>query len=105
MVTKRVFNINDYVWVKLTDKGRQIFKDHYKGFPSGLQLPQIKEDADGYSEWQLWYLMQIFGEHIAMGCPSPFLMEVLFDEKNLKVPGQQDSISKTKIVKRRINWR
>jgi hypothetical protein len=60
----REFNINSNVKVKLTDTGRRIL--HEKG------RSRIQEDAEGYSTWQLWGLMNTFGEHIRIGCEPPF---------------------------------
>lgn len=54
------FNINHYVRVKLTDHGR--------GLLAQMQYaPPFTEDADGWSEWQLWELMRTFGPHVYMG--------------------------------------
>lgn len=57
-------NLNDKVRVKLTDHGRAVCQKHWGEPP--------KEDADGWSTWQLWVLMQEFGQHMYLGCPSPF---------------------------------
>jgi len=57
------FNINCHVLVKLTPKGRKIL---CKG---NITIP--KEDGE-WSEWQLWYLMSIFGQYIYLGCEPPF---------------------------------
>ena len=42
--------------------------------PSNVAVPYIppKEDADGWSEWQLWVLMQEFGSAISMEMRPPF---------------------------------
>ena len=63
-----LFNINDVVRVKLTDRGREahhewhnrLFRDY---LPQNPFVPR-KEDADGWSVWQLWYLMWVFGDQI-----------------------------------------
>lgn len=51
------FNINDNVRVKLTRHGRDILKSNHGDF----HIPK-KEDADGWSSWQLWILVQEFGD-------------------------------------------
>lgn len=57
------FNVNDSVRVKLTDKGKAwAMKD---GGPSNPYRKQI--EADGWSEWQLWELMQVFGSKMGNG--------------------------------------
>lgn len=70
------FNLNDYVKVKLTDKGKEIFrKDRERLNHMGVRWhfntePEL--DVDGYYKTQLWSLMELFGEHICMGCDVPF---------------------------------
>lgn len=72
-----MFNVNDSVRVKLTDVGRQAHKkNHHKlyefaKFESPKYLPP-EEDANGWSTWQMWCLMQEFGPHIRVGCNAPF---------------------------------
>lgn len=72
------FNINHYVKVKLTDRGRDILQEQYyemmnRMFPdTKLDYKPIKEDKNGWSKWQLWYLMSTFGEQIGMGLDTPF---------------------------------
>lgn len=71
------FNINYNVWVKLTDHGRAIHRMEYDDLMRPLAKPlfeyaPVKEDADGWSEWQLWKLMETFGEHYHNGCILPF---------------------------------
>ena len=70
------FNVNDHVKVKLTDVGRRaIVKNHERLFGARAnQYPmrKVDEDADGWSRWQLWDLMQEFGPHIVSGCHPPF---------------------------------
>ena len=65
MVTK--FNLNDIVRVKLTEKGRHIYKEFYKDHPS-----LIKIDNDNCIETELWSIMQIFGGHLYMGSKPLF---------------------------------
>lgn len=69
MITKRrneiPFNINYNVKVKLTKKGRSLAK----------YLP--KEDDDGYTTWQLWVLMNEFGEHMIIGLDVPFETNII----------------------------
>ena len=46
------FNINHYVKVKLTDKGREIHREEYEKLMSNLSYDYTppKEDEDGYSK-------------------------------------------------------
>lgn len=65
------FNINSYVRVKLTELGRERLRQHVDELnafirqhsPKAQLLPYdtVEEDADGWSEWQLWSLMPPLG--------------------------------------------
>ena len=75
------FNVNDKVRVKLTDRGREALRANHDQLFSNLKekappftLP--KEDADGWSEWQLWCLMAELGPHLTMGMFPPFETEI-----------------------------
>ena len=70
------FNVNDTVRVRLTDYGRRCLAENYHrlsvSFGAPIHAPNPKPDADGWTEWQLWELMQEFGSHMSMGSPVPF---------------------------------
>lgn len=69
-------NINDEVRVRLTDKGRDVLKfNHYRLVPH-LPFVPSEEDAGGWSTWQLWRLMQEFGDSMHNGCDVPFETEI-----------------------------
>lgn len=80
------FNINHYVRVKLTEQGLAIHKaDHMKIFSGCLKTYPYKEpytDHDGYSRWQLWNLMHIFGSKCYNGCNPPFETEIIIEHEN-----------------------
>ncbi len=71
------YNINYPVYVKLTDTGIAIMKEQHKerqlGYPNHT-TPFIGKgvDDDGFSKWQLWDLMNVFGGHMTMGLELPF---------------------------------
>lgn len=73
------FNINDSVKVKLNDRGREILKQQhellFKDIPRYKFTPP-REDAEGWSKWQMWDLMQTFGPHISLGSKVPFETEI-----------------------------
>lgn len=73
---KLLFNVNSYVRVKLNDVGRKIHKDRHDRIFEGRSEPfpytPPKEDGEGWSKWQLWQLMAIFGPHINWACVPPF---------------------------------
>ncbi len=79
------FNINDKVKVKLTPYGRQMLRGNYdelRLFISPKYLDKypyvpIREDKDGWSEWQLWHLMESLGKHCHIGMTDqPFETEI-----------------------------
>jgi len=76
------FNINHNVRVKLTKKGLAIHRAEHDELMRRLPGParwEYKEpnDAEGWSQWQMWELMQTFGAHISMGGELPFSTEIL----------------------------
>lgn len=64
------FNVNHYVRVKLTSVGWELVKNHWVQF--GLAAPKPTMDTGGWTRWQLWDLMNIFGPHLYNGCEMPF---------------------------------
>ena len=68
-------NLNETIKVKLTPYGAEIY---YKQFDElnkqyGRQIckphmPRI--DKDGYTEFQLWHFMELYGQHIGMCKPN-----------------------------------
>jgi hypothetical protein len=78
MIMETTFNVNEYIKVRLTDRGRKLHKDqHDRTYPGFLakkypyQPPQ--EDKDGWSRWQAWHFMASFGAY--MGCGSDLCCE------------------------------
>lgn len=67
--------MNDIIKVKLTPRGVDIFYHRFDGLNERIQkrggkpvephMPRI--DKDGFTEMQLWYFMEIYGEHIGVG--------------------------------------
>lgn len=68
---------NDYVRVKLTDYGRQVLRKQHEELQAAYPKTPISgdgvpnEDADGWSKWQLWWLMHKLGG-TGTGAPIPF---------------------------------
>jgi len=70
-----MFNVNNTVRVQLTPFGRERYREDYKELTKRYPESLPSEDADGWSEWQLWDLMATFGRyfHLSMGdSRSPF---------------------------------
>ena len=70
------FNINDNVRVKLTAFGFKVYAAHMAPYEMGPHIPP-KVDSEGYSTFQLWYLMSVFGPVIFMGNKLPFDTDIL----------------------------
>lgn len=64
------FNVNSWVHVKLNERGRQIYVDHHATPGRVVTPPSI--DADGFTGFQLWSLMEIYGPHLSIGMDPPF---------------------------------
>ncbi|ESA37738.1 hypothetical protein N836_35795 [Leptolyngbya sp. Heron Island J] len=52
-----IVNLSDRVWVRLTPQGLQHLRQYYND-PS--YMPDT--DKQGWSSWQLWVLIGLFGE-------------------------------------------
>ncbi|QDV86931.1 hypothetical protein [Planctomycetes bacterium TBK1r] len=74
------FNLNDYVYVRLTEHGRQVHREWFESVMSGnlwdAGYTKPVEDDDGWSKWQMWSLINVFGNHVYMGAKPCFDMNV-----------------------------
>lgn len=71
-------NINDFVWVRLTDRGREIDRkkhDELRAIAPTIG-PYVPTAKGRWSRWQLWQVMHRFGEHCYLGCDPPFDTEI-----------------------------
>lgn len=95
-------NLNDYVWVQLTDAGRDIHRKNHAALFSGYvsRLPDFvvpkyvppTEDAEGWSKWQLWVLMAEFGAHMHIGMrDQPMSTQIRLDDpaQTTKTPSEE----------------
>ena len=76
-----LFNLNNEVRVRLTQVGRDELKRQHDELYASLGKPNEpytpkKEDKDGWSTFQMWYLMNKFGYMLGMGFSSPFEIEI-----------------------------
>ena len=86
------FNINDTVRVKLTDHGREVHASDRASFylALGIEIPPYtppKEDAEGWSEWQLWVLMEAFGPHTHLGSKNCFETTITLLPADVEITG------------------
>lgn len=71
-------NLNDFVKVKLTDLGKDIYYHRYDEFNKlyGIYGREVlkpsfpKEDENGYASFPLWEFISIYGQYIGMGKPN-----------------------------------
>ena len=91
----KTFNINEIIKVKLTQKGKLIYLEHQieiqkKFNRDGIKIDvplSIEVDSEGFSSFQLWKFMEIFGSHMYCGAepviegPILYLPEELLREK------------------------
>ena len=75
------FNINEMVRVRLTDYGRKIDRERFEKIKAdtGHSLSyKPKKESDGWSRWQMWVLMETFGEHCTWG-ELPFETNIILE--------------------------
>ena len=71
-------NLNHYVFVRLTDKGRDMHKAHWEPF-SGENYRAPMESYDGWSRFQLHEVMKVFGSAMGIGFNIPMETEIILD--------------------------
>lgn len=76
MKTFRPFNLNDHIKVKLNKHGHKIHRTRYddlmlKFVTKPFDYVPPKEDENGWSQWQAWEFMQLFGQHMGNGFNNP----------------------------------
>ena len=77
------FNINDYIKVKLTAYGCSVHMTHYKkylgkNYNEKIFAPVVENE--GYTIYQLWELMNIFGEHMFNGAEQVIENNLIYFE-------------------------
>lgn len=66
-------NLNLYIKVKLNDYGKKIHRDYWKDTYEAINHSyKLDIDEEGYSTFQIWDFMNIFGEYSCLG-GKPFL--------------------------------
>ena len=68
-------NLNEPIKVKLTDWGKEIYYHQYDrtNHIAGREIckPRFpREDENGYTEFQLWCFIELYGEHMGMTLPN-----------------------------------
>lgn len=68
-------NLNDEIKVKLTEHGKNIYYHQYDQLNTALGREVCKPsypkvDEDGYTTFQLWCFIELYGVHIGMSLPN-----------------------------------
>lgn len=89
-------NLNETIKVKLTDHGKDIFYHRFDKFNKEIGTEFIKPgypmiDEDGYTEFQLWHFMSIYGRHIGMCLPNVIEpLEIVYDPHYKEIKNDQN---------------
>ena len=83
-------NLNDTIKVKLTDWGKEIFY-HQNDKLNQIANKEIckphfpKEDKNGYTNFQLWEFIELYGAYIGMSLPNVIEpIEIICDAPTIK---------------------
>jgi hypothetical protein len=73
-------NLNDYVWVILTEDGIGIYNEYFRKLGiSERNMVKLKTNQHGETRFQIWELMGFFGNDMFNGSPKqPFKRNRLF---------------------------
>ena len=73
------FNLNDYIKVKLNDKGKDIYYHQYDAWidKTDLKREYPKIDENGYTEFQAHEFIKLYEKHMKIGFDLPFEMNIL----------------------------
>ncbi len=82
------FNINNTIKVKLKDEGYQIMADEHNRFIPVIKNWQYRDlnyykeaaDSDGYTTFQAWCFIELFGQYTGIGFNTPYHPTILIDE-------------------------
>lgn len=103
-------NINKTIKVKLTDLGKEIyyhrFDDVNKMARSEVIKPTMPDvDEEGYTRFQLWYFMQLYGEHFDMCKPKVIdPLEIVYDDElNISIQYTAKSDNIVSSILKRLN--
>ena len=85
------FNVNDPVRIKLTERGRLFLREQHAAWCAehptvSLKYTPRSEDRDGWSEWQMWVLMETFGPAVHNGFDLLFETDILILQRHTPAP-------------------
>ncbi len=98
--TKEIrFNLNDFIKVKLSKSGEEIYSHRYdeiNEFMGECIVPKPpKKDENGYTRFQLWDFMNLYGEHSHMGFSNQVLetMDILLETEEYEENIDADAVA------------
>ena len=71
-------NVNEIVWVKLTEHGKSVWKKHWEDLKVPAKHCELRLNWDGRARFQMWELMQVFGPAMYCGGPNVFEDNLLY---------------------------
>lgn len=80
-------NLNELIKVKLTDWGKEIYYHQYDRTNqiAGREIckPRFpREDENGYTEFQLWCFIELYGMHMGMALPNVIEpLEIVYERR------------------------
>lgn len=83
-------NLNCIIKVKLTDYGKDIFYHQYdelnKHYGYNVIKPRLPDaDSDGYSKFQLWDFMHVYGKCMTLAAPNVIEpLDIYIEENDLE---------------------
>ena len=83
-------NLNNDIKVKLTEHGKDIYYHQYDRFNTALGREVCKPsypkvDEDGYTTFQLWCFMELYGVHMGMTLPNVIEpLDLVFDAPTIE---------------------
>ncbi len=89
------FNINSFVRVKLNEHGHLIHRQRHSRLLPSFEYHPVEQDEEGWSKWQLWKLMHVFGDHVMLGSKVPFETEIeLITPESKELPADPEQKEK-----------
>lgn len=82
----KALNINHHIKVKLTNDGKKIYINYFDKFSTLYGKDILKVDEDGFTEFQLWDFINMFGKYFYNGSLYQIIEmnNIYIDEKYLQ---------------------
>ena len=89
------FNINCIIYVKLTERGREKLAENHNAYIDLISnwehrdadFYKKKEDHSGYTQFQMWNLMNEFGKDLICGGTNYFHLDILLKKQDCEEMG------------------